>query len=164
MCSVAYPQPVAPFATPQGGYAVKTLSALLASALLSVQVAWATPITLAKVSKNSGIDYATAFSLSLQDAGTQGSALLQLQNGSASAARISRVFIQAPVGAIPGSWTGDLAIQLAPVQVLGDFDVQLLDPGPLKLNVVKAVKDATGLGLDAARISWTTRPLSSPRV
>ncbi len=130
---------------------MKTLSALIASALLAVQVGWATPFTLTKVSKNSSTGYATAFSVSLLEAGTAGSALLHLQNTSANAARVTRVFIQTPPGAIPGSATGDLTIQLAPVQVLGDFDVQLVDAGASKLLVVKAMKDATGLSLAAAK-------------
>ena len=130
---------------------MRTLLALVVATLLAVQAVWATPFTLTKVSRNSGTDYATAFSLSLLEAGAPGAASLQLQNSSANAARLTRVFIQTPPGVIPGSATGDLAIQLAPVQVLGDFDVQLVDPGSSRLLVVRAVRDATGLSLDAAR-------------
>ena len=68
-----------------------------------------------------------------------------------SAAAPAAIAIAAPGGAGDGDEVAEKT----------SFDVVLKGPGQQKIQVIKAVRAITGLGLKEAKVSWTTRPRPS---
>jgi large subunit ribosomal protein L7/L12 len=54
--------------------------------------------------------------------------------------------------------TGGAAATLAPIEEKTEFTVMLVDAGAQKINVIKAVKNATGLGLTEAKTLVESAP------